>query len=122
MSFFFLAHPVAIFIYFTILKIILRDACPQTPLAHGFTVRSMSLPDLQISKSQKKYWLHPLPNPGDAPACYGDNSHEDIFENSLPLMRFVSVSLRSSRAENSVAHCYKSIQTKICRAKIVGIQ
>ena len=75
--------------------------------------------NFQISK---KILAPPSPKSGDAPACYGDNSHEDIFENSLPLMRFVRVSLRSSRAENSVAHCYKSIQTKICRAKIVGIQ
>ena len=36
--------------------------------AHGFAMRSMSLRDMQISKSQKNSWLPPpLPNPGDAP-------------------------------------------------------
>ena len=36
--------------------------------AHGFAMRSMSLRDIQVSKSQKKNsWPSPLPNPGDAP-------------------------------------------------------
>ena len=39
--------------------------------AHGFAMRSMSLRDMQISKSKKKNsWPPPLPNPGDAPV-YG---------------------------------------------------
>ena len=37
--------------------------------AHGFAMRSMSLRDMQIPKSEKKKFLAPpLPNPGDAPA------------------------------------------------------
>ena len=38
--------------------------------AHGFAMRSMSLRDMQIPKSEKKKILGPppLPNPGDAPA------------------------------------------------------
>ena len=38
--------------------------------AHGFAMRSMSLRDMQIPKSEKKIaWPPPpLPNPGDAPA------------------------------------------------------
>ena len=37
--------------------------------AHGFAMRSMSLRDMQIPKSEKKNsWPPPLPNPGDAPA------------------------------------------------------
>ena len=35
--------------------------------AHGFAMRSMSLCDMQISKSEKKILGPPLPNPGDAP-------------------------------------------------------
>ena len=36
--------------------------------AHGFAMRSMSLRDMQISKSEKKNsWPTPLLNPGDAP-------------------------------------------------------
>ena len=35
--------------------------------AHGFAMRSMSLRDMQISKSPKKILGPPLPNPGDAP-------------------------------------------------------
>ena len=37
--------------------------------AHGFAMRSMSLWDMQIPKSEKKIsWPPPpLPNPGDAP-------------------------------------------------------
>ena len=36
--------------------------------AHGFAMRSMSLCDIQVSKSQKKKFLAlPLSNPGDAP-------------------------------------------------------
>ena len=39
--------------------------------AHGFAMRSMSLRDMQIPKSEKKNsWLPPLPNPGDAPVYY----------------------------------------------------
>ena len=37
--------------------------------AHGFAIRSMSLCDIQIFKSDEKKILGPpLPNPGDAPA------------------------------------------------------
>ena len=35
--------------------------------AHGFAMRSMSLRDMQIPKSEKKILGPPLPNPGDAP-------------------------------------------------------
>ena len=34
---------------------------------HGFAMRSMSLRDMQSSKSEKKNSCPPLPNPGDAP-------------------------------------------------------
>ena len=41
---------------------------PNTPSnAHGFAMRSMSLRDMQITKSEKKILGPPLPNPGDAP-------------------------------------------------------
>ena len=44
--------------------------------AHGFAMRSMSLRDMQISKSGKKNsWPPPLPNPGDAPAMKIVQSH-----------------------------------------------
>ena len=35
--------------------------------AHGFAMRSMSLRDKQVPKSEKKISWPPLPNPGDAP-------------------------------------------------------
>ena len=36
--------------------------------AHGFAMRSMSLRDMQIPKSEKQNFLAPpLPNPGNAP-------------------------------------------------------
>ena len=35
--------------------------------AHGFAMRGMSLGDMQIPKSEKKFLAPPLPNPGDAP-------------------------------------------------------
>ena len=35
--------------------------------AHGFAMRSMTLRDMQIPKSEKKFLGPPLPNPGDAP-------------------------------------------------------
>ena len=39
--------------------------------AHGFAMRSMSLRDMQIPKSEKKNSCPPpLPNPGDAPEYY----------------------------------------------------
>ena len=47
-----------------------RGGMPPNPpsKAHGFVMRSMSLRDMQISKSGKKKFLAPpLPNPGDAP-------------------------------------------------------
>ena len=47
-----------------------RGSMPPNPPsnAHGFAMRSMSLRDMQIPKSQKKNFLAPpLPNPGDAP-------------------------------------------------------
>ena len=34
---------------------------------HGFAMRSMSLCDMQIPKSEQKNSWPPLPNPGDAP-------------------------------------------------------
>ena len=43
---------------------------PPNPLsnAHGFAMRSMSLRDMQILKSEKKIiGPPPLPNPGNAP-------------------------------------------------------
>ena len=48
-----------------------REGMPPNPPsnAHGFAMRSMSLRDMQIRKSEKKIFLAPpLPNPGDAPA------------------------------------------------------
>ena len=42
--------------------------------AHGFAMRSMSLRDMQISKSEKKILGPLLPNPGDAPAMLSCNS------------------------------------------------
>ena len=47
-----------------------RGGMPPNPPsnAHGFAMRSMSLRDMQIPKSEKKIsWPPPLPNPGDAP-------------------------------------------------------
>ena len=35
--------------------------------AHGFAMRSMSLRDMEIPKSEKKFLGPPLPNPGYAP-------------------------------------------------------
>ena len=35
--------------------------------AHSFAMRSMSLRDMQIPKSEKKNFGPPLPNPGEAP-------------------------------------------------------
>ena len=40
--------------------------------AHGFAMRSMSLCDMQIPKSEKNSWPPPpLPNPGDVPEMSG---------------------------------------------------
>ena len=46
---------------------------PNSPSnAHGFAMRSMSLRDMQIPKSEKKNSCPPpLPNPGDAPDFTG---------------------------------------------------
>ena len=54
----------------TIIKNFLGGGMPPNPpnKAHGFAMRSMSLCDMQISKSEKKILGPPLPNPGDAPA------------------------------------------------------
>ena len=41
---------------------------------HGFAMRSMSLCDMQILKSEKKILGPPLPNPGDAPVYMRINS------------------------------------------------
>ena len=53
--------------------------------AHGFAMRSMSLRDMQIPKSEKKILGPPLPNPGDAPDIYRlfktDICEEDIYDN-----------------------------------------
>ena len=38
--------------------------------AHGFAMRSMSLCDMQIPKSEKKNSWPPPSNPGDAPVQY----------------------------------------------------
>ena len=50
-------------------KKILEEHAPDPPSkAHGFAMRSMSLCDMQIYKSEKKILAPPpLPNPGDAP-------------------------------------------------------
>ena len=49
------------------LKIFSGGMPPNPPSkAHGFAMRSMSLRDMQVSKSQKNS-RPPLPNPGDAP-------------------------------------------------------
>ena len=52
-------------------KNFLGEHAPEPPSnAHGFAMRSMSLRDMQIPKSEKKIsWPPPLPNPGDAPAA-----------------------------------------------------
>ena len=64
--------------------------------AHGFAMRSMSLRDMQIPKSEKKIsWPPPLPNPGDAPgltfksAYNGTPSKSRLFTKStdLPINR-----------------------------------
>ena len=46
-----------------------RGSMPPNPPsnAHGLAMRSMSLRDMQIPKSEKKILGPPLPNPGDAP-------------------------------------------------------
>ena len=46
-----------------------RGSMPSNPPsnAHGFAMRSMSLRDMQIPKSEKKFLAPPLPNPRDAP-------------------------------------------------------
>ena len=48
--------------------------------ADGFTMRSMSLCDMQIPKSEKKILAPPLPNPGDAPAS-SVNSFKSRLDN-----------------------------------------
>ena len=52
--------------------------------AHGFAMRGMSLRDMQIFKSQKKF-LDPLPNPGYAPdyacgICTNTNKNNCILD------------------------------------------
>ena len=48
-------------------KISRGDMPPNPPRkAHGFAMSSMSLRDMQISKSEKKISWPPLPNPADA--------------------------------------------------------
>ena len=55
--------------------------------AHGFTMRSMSLRDMQISKSEKKKFLAPpLPNPGDAPDDTRTHTHTHTRINVFPQM------------------------------------
>ena len=53
-----------------------RGSIPPNPPsnAHGFAMRSMSLRDMQIPKSEKKILAPPLPNPGGAPVdeCSND--------------------------------------------------
>ena len=61
-------------------KKISRGGVPPNPPsnAHGFAMRSMSLRDMQIRKSEKKKFLAPpLPNPGDAPVfiVYAVSNH-----------------------------------------------
>ena len=50
-------------------KKISRGGMPPNPpsIAHGEAMRSISLRNMQISKSEKKFLGPPLPNPGDAP-------------------------------------------------------
>ena len=53
--------------------------------AHGFAMRSMSLRDMQISKSEKKDFLAPpLPNPGDAPGITNDS---DFFRMTFGMFK-----------------------------------
>ena len=65
---------------------------PPNPLskAHGFAMRSMSLRDMQISKSEKNIFGPPLPNPGYAPDMYIlltiDHYAKDQIENRAPKM------------------------------------
>ena len=50
--------------------------------AHGFAMRSMSLRDMQISKSEKKIsWPPPQPNPGDAPAVFSIRIYSILLNN-----------------------------------------
>ena len=58
--------------------------------AHGFAMRSMSLRDMQISKSGKKNAWPPLPNPGDAPANMGRDSFENMRYSSTFRLRDVA--------------------------------
>ena len=47
---------------------------------HGFAMRSMSLRDMQIPKSEKNIsWPPPLPNPGDAPVSIKKNQNNNII-------------------------------------------
>ena len=64
----------------TILKKILGEAFPRTPYskAHGFAMRSMSLLDMQISNSEKKF-LTPLPNPGYAPVTSTTSNYRLMY-------------------------------------------
>ena len=62
--------------------------------AHGFAMRSMSLRDMQSSKSeQKKFLAPPLPNPGDAPVhlcddkCTGCHMTAECMESNSECMR-----------------------------------
>ena len=67
--------------------------------AHGFAMRSMSLRDMQIPKSEKKNFLAPpLPNPGDAPAL----SHPLTPSHILALTR--SQTLSSSIFSYTLPH------------------
>ena len=62
-------HQIALF------KKIFSGSMPPNPPsnAHGFAMRSMSLRDMQIPKSEKKILGPPLPNPGDAPVSMLSN-------------------------------------------------
>ena len=55
--------------------------------AHGFAMRSMSLRDMQISKSEKKnYCPPPLPNPGDTPDYGSDYIWHGCYNVLLSLL------------------------------------
>ena len=69
--------------------------------AHGFAMRSMSLRDMQIPKSEKKYYCPPLSNPGDAPADVPYNKQK-----MLCTMCNISILQNHSLRQNDISHVY----------------
>ena len=57
------------------------EHAPEPPSnAYGFAMRSMSLRDMHIPKSEKKKFLAPsLPNPGDAPVKNKNKNKNGLF-------------------------------------------